>query len=1156
MTRKSWIHRIITVWVLVLSLIIPESCTVFAGDATDETEKEYAFFNFGKKETSDKLKIPYGSDITETIGGRVGRVLSITQTGKTTINFDVDDEFIKDLPTDVPIDIVVEYFDRQGGGSFTIEYDSHNPQSEYNGAVGGTNTIYRQAEPCYLEGTETWRAHTWTLNDMKMSNRINNVADFRLSIWGPIMYMSKTDVVVGSIKISYGEFETLTNIVVNSAQTGNVFSNEAEEICLNVNINNKTFESISGDYAVNIYDRKTLEEVHTAKFTANVGARETETIEVKFKNPGRNTIYTIDIEETVWYKEKPEEKKTRVSGSECSVAMLLEKGEGNPVYGHMSAVATMNRGYPDEVFDYMASVGSTWNREECNWKNVEVQKGVLALPEGVKEIWQKQKEAGIEFMYLCLGTNPNYDNGKTPASDEAIAAFAKYCAFMAKELKDITNYFEIWNEWNIVSFNPSNEPPETYVKLLKASYKAIKEVNPDAVVIGLSTATVDLNWTRRVFEAGGYEYMDAVSVHPYDFSAQFRDQKFVNEAQDLKKLMAEYGEIKPLYYSELGFSTVNGPTESQRDYIGYTQTSQAAAKILSNALIRAYDLCDVLLEYTFYDRNNQADIESCWGLAHRWDTDNVPYKPRSGAKESLLAICAMNSLWGANTDFKDIITKDRAYAMNFYNNKDERNVLVLATGDGEHSFNIDLGAKTVDLYDMYGNKTATLHSDNGVYAFGANMVPYYVIGKFTKFEESSLKGAVTPHSITQIGTANDIATFTFTKNIPVNMTLFVGEAPGVTVAENKGFKGNEARVVLQTGADALGERIIPVTIKDKTGKIYYYADHRLQLKDPISISIASQRISENDNNHWAVKVTVHNNSQAGKHSGEVQLLAPGDAALKSRIRSFSNLGPGKNVVYLFNLPVSIVKKPTDVEVKVKLDSGLEFRGSNQLVFTTAKYAKTAPVIDGFASSGEWQKNWFGVNEVKDVKMLDSNGNYTTTDNWKGPDDVSFNATMMWDEENLYMLAVVRDNIHSVKYSPPTIDRMWIGDSIQFGIDDRDIIAQWQEGEFSGFDVAEHQTGKNVIFRRYSLYDDLLPMTVVDSAEVVVKHRNGTTTYECKIPWSEIFYKDYKVNPDGVYRFSAMVNDNDGAGRRGWIEYTSGIGGARNAGMFGGLILEK
>jgi len=141
MTRKSWIHRIITVWVLVLSLIIPESCTVFAGDATEETEKEYAFFNFGKKETSDKLKIPYGSDITETIGGRVGRVLSITQTGKTTINFDVDDEFIKDLPTDVPIDIVVEYFDRQGGGSFTIEYDSHNPQSEYNGAVGGTNTI-------------------------------------------------------------------------------------------------------------------------------------------------------------------------------------------------------------------------------------------------------------------------------------------------------------------------------------------------------------------------------------------------------------------------------------------------------------------------------------------------------------------------------------------------------------------------------------------------------------------------------------------------------------------------------------------------------------------------------------------------------------------------------------------------------------------------------------------------------------------------------------------------------------------------------------------------------------------------------------------------------------------------------------------------------
>ena len=40
------------------------------------------------------------------------------------------------------------------------------------------------------------------------------------------------------------------------------------------------------------------------------------------------------------------------------------------------------------------------------------------------------------------------------------------------------------------------------------------------------------------------------------------------------------------------------------------------------------------------------------------------------------------------------------------------------------------------------------------------------------------------------------------------------------------------------------------------------------------------------------------------------------------------------------------------------------------------------------------------------------------------------------------------------------------------------------------------------------------------------------------------------------RFSVLANDNDGAGRKGLIQYTGGIGTVKNVMMFGPLVLKK
>ena len=1133
---------IFLIMVIILSIIIPQLGSVFAEVVTTEGEVS---ITFDKKMTENGITMfeTASSQLTSTIGGKTGRLLSATDDSSLFLYCNVDDTFMKDIPNDTPVAVTVEYFDAKGGGYLSICYDSYNPQAEFS----STNKVYKASEPLYLEGTETWRTHTWTIEDMRMSNRCNSVADFRVCTWDIFRRYSATDVVVASVSVKLGEFKNPTNIEVTAQERlGNIFSDRDETITLDLNVQNKTYEPIKGEYDIKVYDKLTQNEVHKEKLEISADARTTAVKQFTFPNPGRNSIYTVEVNESVWTESTPDNKKARTIYSECSVAMLAEEGEHSPYFGNMSSVVQHGKGVPSETYKLMRQGGMTWGREDYSWSKIETTKGQLILPENVKSAWRQMKEDGIQLIYVCLGTNPLYEGGKTPSSDEAIAAYANYCAFMARELKGITDYFEIWNEWNIVNFNPSNEPPETYAKLCKAAYTAIKKENPNAKVIGVSTALIDINWTRRVFEAGAYDYMDMVSIHPYDFSGKFREEKFIKDGIDLINLMKEYGEVKPVCYSELGFSTMDGPSDVFPDYDGYSQSQQSAAKILSNVLIRAYEIADILIEYEFYDRGDQTDIEQCWGLLYSY-RQTEQHKPRNGAKESYLTTAAMNRLWGANTDFKKLISKNRAYAATFHNNKDERDILVLVTGEGEQTLNIDLGVNSVDLYDMYGNKTSTLYSDNGVYAFGVSMIPYYVIGNFAKFEESTQTGAIVPDSITQIGTANDILSFNLTKNIDEELTVEVGEVNGAVVIENNGFVDNKATITLRTDKSAIGEKVVPITVKNKEGKTYYHAEHRLQLKDPITISIGSQRISEANNIHWAAKITVLNNSQAGTHSGEVILTAPEEMTATARVRKFVDVQPGKDATFLFNLPTRISKQPTDVAVNVKLDGGLEFSEEEKLSFTTAKYADKKPAIDGVMGVGEWKADWFGVAEQKFVQKI--------TD-WKGPDDVSFNATMMWDEENIYMLAVVRDSVHCVQYTPGDISNMWRGDGIQFSVDDRAVIPVAQEGEFTEVGIAQLPSGGSGAYRWSSLYDGPREYDQIENVDVAVNHNNGVTVYECRMPWSEIFYDGYKVNPDGTFHFSALINDNDGTGRRGWIEYMSGIGSPKNASHFGKLILEK
>lgn len=166
-----------------------------------------------------------------------------------------------------------------------------------------------------------------------------------------------------------------------------------------------------------------------------------------------------------------------------------------------------------------------------------------------------------------------------PSSDRELRYWQQFVSDVAHRYRDVTKYFEIWNEPNISHFWYGKPDPRGYARLLMASYTPLRREAPKSKILfgGLSRndlgylqatyrsiASLDPNAARR-----GY-YYDVLCVHPYSDNrspAVFSPSNTKVEAfgtidrnftgyRMLKKFLVSKGETgKKLYIGEYGFST-------------------------------------------------------------------------------------------------------------------------------------------------------------------------------------------------------------------------------------------------------------------------------------------------------------------------------------------------------------------------------------------------------------------------------------------------------------------------------------------------------------------------------------------------------------------------------------------------------------------------
>lgn len=152
--------------------------------------------------------------------------------------------------------------------------------------------------------------------------------------------------------------------------------------------------------------------------------------------------------------------------------------------------------------------------------------------------------------------------------------------------------FEIWNEENIVSF--ANDPePARFATLIRIAGRVIHREQPGAKVIvgGLFGRPLQIppnvgsgDFLNRMYGAGRVKpYFDGVALHPYVADAR----AMAAQLRNLRRIARKHGDAKvPLYITELGWGSADGPTRWQRGLDGQARELDRALSIVSENRLR------------------------------------------------------------------------------------------------------------------------------------------------------------------------------------------------------------------------------------------------------------------------------------------------------------------------------------------------------------------------------------------------------------------------------------------------------------------------------------------------------------------------------------------------------------------------------------------
>lgn len=204
------------------------------------------------------------------------------------------------------------------------------------------------------------------------------------------------------------------------------------------------------------------------------------------------------------------------------------------------------------------------------------------------QIVQEVESRGLGILGVLQWSPDWATSGDTGVGHpDNVQDYADFATAVAQRYGSAITSYEVWNEPNAsFFFNPVD--PVAYTNLLKATYTALKLVDPNITVIGgvvgagLTWGDITMNpvdFVQAMYDAGADGFFDALSFHPYNFATPFSEQDDLDwrelmplfQVTKIRELMDQHlapGEEQlKIWITEYGLPTSVVPAETQRAFL-------------------------------------------------------------------------------------------------------------------------------------------------------------------------------------------------------------------------------------------------------------------------------------------------------------------------------------------------------------------------------------------------------------------------------------------------------------------------------------------------------------------------------------------------------------------------------------------------------------
>ncbi len=202
--------------------------------------------------------------------------------------------------------------------------------------------------------------------------------------------------------------------------------------------------------------------------------------------------------------------------------------------------------------ELMKAAGIAWARADFSWSGVERRQGEWTF-DHLDRVVDEASRVGLQVLPIL-----DYDVAWATPAFQHLDAWLEYVRRTVERYRDRIRYWEVWNEPNLEGFWRAKPSGANYATLLRETYKTIKAIDPELVVLYGGLAGVPIDYFEASLDAGAGEFFDVINIHPYrgGLTTEATIRRFEKEiAQFSDALKKRNIAPKPTWITEMGWAT-------------------------------------------------------------------------------------------------------------------------------------------------------------------------------------------------------------------------------------------------------------------------------------------------------------------------------------------------------------------------------------------------------------------------------------------------------------------------------------------------------------------------------------------------------------------------------------------------------------------------